>query len=430
MQIGEFAVLCETKISVLRHYDKEGLLKPDYIDAFTGYRYYSTEQADDFKKISALKAAGFSLPEIRELLAKKTSREEIAELFDKKQSQLNSTLRNLTEAKELLRERLPEPSVSYSEDENGLSLSVACSDVGSFDEKCRFLELWLSGEDLQRITPFKLSSLPEGGYSVSCMAVRLLPKLRPLYENIDLPFEDDPQVVGKWEAIGEFAVREDFFQANRSEKWPMRRSVDIIYFLSGGENYWSFSWTRGYLFIQSSKGESSINSYTVEAVGNQLYMFVDLKSYNYRRGGRTTVLVLRRLDNISYKKQDIARRDNVDMPFENDPSVLGKWRAVDFVWEKESFDPLCRQCTDMFFCSVHFFEGGEVKSCFSNGGEIFGKRLQEWTRGYLNRKYDNCSCAYEIRNVGGRDYLFMEWKSGDWIFGGMDMNYYVFEREI
>ena len=29
MQIGAFAKLCETKISVLRHYDREGLLVPD-----------------------------------------------------------------------------------------------------------------------------------------------------------------------------------------------------------------------------------------------------------------------------------------------------------------------------------------------------------------------------------------------------------------
>ena len=60
MQIGAFAKLCGTKISVLRHYDKTGLLHPDYTDRFTGYRYYAKEQMADFLKISALKAAGFS----------------------------------------------------------------------------------------------------------------------------------------------------------------------------------------------------------------------------------------------------------------------------------------------------------------------------------------------------------------------------------
>ena len=38
MQIGEFAKICNTRISVLRHYDKLGLLTPSRIDPATGYR--------------------------------------------------------------------------------------------------------------------------------------------------------------------------------------------------------------------------------------------------------------------------------------------------------------------------------------------------------------------------------------------------------
>ena len=60
MKIGEFANICNTKISVLRHYDKQDLLKPEYIDRFTGYRYYSKEQIAIFFRITALKKAGFS----------------------------------------------------------------------------------------------------------------------------------------------------------------------------------------------------------------------------------------------------------------------------------------------------------------------------------------------------------------------------------
>ena len=41
MKIGDFARACKTNISVLRHYDKIGLLKPLYIDRFTEYRYYT-----------------------------------------------------------------------------------------------------------------------------------------------------------------------------------------------------------------------------------------------------------------------------------------------------------------------------------------------------------------------------------------------------
>ena len=61
MQIGEFARICNTKISVLRHYDKEGLLMPDYVDKFTGYRYYSEDKIPVFMRITALKKAGFNV---------------------------------------------------------------------------------------------------------------------------------------------------------------------------------------------------------------------------------------------------------------------------------------------------------------------------------------------------------------------------------
>ena len=50
MKIGDFAKACNTNISVLRHYDKIGLLKPIYIDRFTEYRYYDESQIVVFKR--------------------------------------------------------------------------------------------------------------------------------------------------------------------------------------------------------------------------------------------------------------------------------------------------------------------------------------------------------------------------------------------
>lgn len=55
MKIGEFAKICDTKITILRHYDRQGLLKPEYIDRFTGYRYYSKDQIPVFFSHSSSK---------------------------------------------------------------------------------------------------------------------------------------------------------------------------------------------------------------------------------------------------------------------------------------------------------------------------------------------------------------------------------------
>ncbi|MBR6779623.1 MAG: MerR family transcriptional regulator, partial [Clostridia bacterium] len=99
MKIGEFAKMCATKISVLRHYDKEKLLVPAYIDRFSGYRYYTSEQILTFHRITALKKAGFSLPEIKELILSHKSNEEIAEVFSKREKTLLQTLEHLKEAR-------------------------------------------------------------------------------------------------------------------------------------------------------------------------------------------------------------------------------------------------------------------------------------------------------------------------------------------
>lgn len=88
MKIGEFAKVCDTRISVLRHYDKEKLLIPVYIDRFTGYRYYSKEQIPVFFRITALKQAGFSLSEIKGMIERVDNNVEIIELFDQKEAEI------------------------------------------------------------------------------------------------------------------------------------------------------------------------------------------------------------------------------------------------------------------------------------------------------------------------------------------------------
>ena len=40
LKIGEFSKLSRTSIRLLRIYDEAGLLAPETIDPFTGYRYY------------------------------------------------------------------------------------------------------------------------------------------------------------------------------------------------------------------------------------------------------------------------------------------------------------------------------------------------------------------------------------------------------
>lgn len=68
MTIKEFASLCGCNTQTLRYYDKIDLLKPVKVDPWSGYRYYTKQQAIDFVKIKNLQAADFTIGEIRNLL--------------------------------------------------------------------------------------------------------------------------------------------------------------------------------------------------------------------------------------------------------------------------------------------------------------------------------------------------------------------------
>jgi predicted transcriptional regulator YdeE/DNA-binding transcriptional MerR regulator len=68
LKIGEFSKLVQVSVKALRHYDRLGLLKPAWIDRFTGYRYYRLEQLPRLNRILALKDLGFSLAQVRALL--------------------------------------------------------------------------------------------------------------------------------------------------------------------------------------------------------------------------------------------------------------------------------------------------------------------------------------------------------------------------
>ncbi len=68
LKIGEFSKLMQVTVKTLRHYEQRGLLLPDKVDMWTGYRYYSIAQMQRLNIIRSLQRQGFTLEEIKELL--------------------------------------------------------------------------------------------------------------------------------------------------------------------------------------------------------------------------------------------------------------------------------------------------------------------------------------------------------------------------
>lgn len=94
LKIGDFSQLGQVTVRTLRHYDELGLLSPEHIDRFTGYRYYKLEQLPRLNRILALKDLGFSLEQIADLLEGEFSADQLRKLLKTRQRELEKELRD------------------------------------------------------------------------------------------------------------------------------------------------------------------------------------------------------------------------------------------------------------------------------------------------------------------------------------------------
>ena len=86
LRIGEFSRRGRVSVKALRHYEAIGLLKPDHVDATTGYRYYAATQLDDLHRLMVLRALGLPLQRIREVLRDDPTPERMRRLLDERRA--------------------------------------------------------------------------------------------------------------------------------------------------------------------------------------------------------------------------------------------------------------------------------------------------------------------------------------------------------
>ncbi len=94
IKIGDFARLSQVSVVTLRYYDEMDLLKPVNVDHFSGYRYYSTDQLPRLNRILALKDLGFSLDQIKLMLADGLSLEQLRSMFTLQRTEIEKRLAN------------------------------------------------------------------------------------------------------------------------------------------------------------------------------------------------------------------------------------------------------------------------------------------------------------------------------------------------
>lgn len=88
LKISEFSRLSQISIKALHIYDERGLLRPDHVDKFTRYRYYTLQQLPRAHRIMALKEMGLSLKQISIMLDQHLSGDELRGMLRLKRAEI------------------------------------------------------------------------------------------------------------------------------------------------------------------------------------------------------------------------------------------------------------------------------------------------------------------------------------------------------
>jgi bla regulator protein BlaR1 len=111
--------------------------------------------------------------------------------------------------------------------------------------------------------------------------------------------------------------------------------------------------------------------------------------------------------------------DDIDFPFVDDPELVGGWRSVDFVPDPADFDPRHPRAiaADLYLKELYVRPNGRTNWAWT------------WTKGLFLHSGDHTASHYQIRRMEAKVYLFMEWKSGDYVYFHRKPRTYVFERD-
>ena len=120
-QIGDVAKMFHLSVSSLRHYEKIGLLQPEYIDNETGYRYYSTRQFECLNTIRYLRVLDIPLPKVADFL-KNRDINKIREMLEQQKEIVISRQKDLQVIERKINNRLQQLEDALSSELNTIKI--------------------------------------------------------------------------------------------------------------------------------------------------------------------------------------------------------------------------------------------------------------------------------------------------------------------
>ncbi len=120
LKIGDFSRLTQTPVKTIRYYDEIGLLAPEMVDRFTGYRYYTARQMDRLNRILFFRELGLSLQEIGKVLDDGLPASEMRRMLDARRQDLEAEIAQSRARLSLVEARLVQIEEEGSLDPQGV----------------------------------------------------------------------------------------------------------------------------------------------------------------------------------------------------------------------------------------------------------------------------------------------------------------------
>jgi len=357
-KIGELSRLCRIPVKTLRYYDNEGLLAPDEIDRFTGYRYYSAARIADCNRIISLKELGFSLEEIKRHLRASTH-EDIFALVDAKCAEIEEKSKDLS----LQLKKLNHIRKSLSEGENAM-----------FPMAIR------SGDTIRVAYQRKMYATKSEAEDTLAQMKEALPK----------------------HLVGERTVIVNYEMEYRESNLDLAACVEVTgsfpKTLGYEEKALTFSGELATLVCKREQLDDGYQS-MLSQIHEIDYQIIGASYEIYYEDG-TVELKIPVCKKVKCMDLGIDKQD-----FENDETVVGKWEIRDIVMNKEQFVygyPKCPEAENSVWKEI----------CFPEGGEPYWF-LKGWTKGFLYLEATNpephlVAMPYSIESMNGHIMMFLE----------------------